>query len=226
MLSRAPSSIGPANKKGQLEPQPLDHADRPVLGFGTAARSPGAAPTRLGCGSRSAAVSTLFRFCPPGPDRRVIRISHCLARAGGSRAAGWSAPAAGSPVRSELFMRAATRSVCVCVTSVSLYFRSAHSLPSRLRRPRRQAERLLPIVSLSTSTSRLTPVKASTGGSSLAPLGAGRYLGSRLWCIAAGVRRARSFSRPAPPGSLIDAPGRLAGSIGRCAAWLGRPGSG
>jgi hypothetical protein len=36
------------------------------------------------------AVSTLLRFCPPGPERRVARNSHCVASTAGSRAAGWS----------------------------------------------------------------------------------------------------------------------------------------
>jgi hypothetical protein len=36
------------------------------------------------------AVSTLLRFCPPGPERRVARNSHCVASAAGSSAAGWS----------------------------------------------------------------------------------------------------------------------------------------
>src|SRR6516165_10653612 len=44
------------------------------------------------------AVSTLFRFCPPGPDRRVVRRSQAADRASRSRAAGcggrWTEPGA------------------------------------------------------------------------------------------------------------------------------------
>ena len=38
---------------------------------------------------RITAVSTLLRFWPPGPPRRVARNSHCDSSTAGSRAAGW-----------------------------------------------------------------------------------------------------------------------------------------
>ena len=153
------------------------------------------------------AVSTLLRFWPPGPVAAWLGTRTGAASTAGSRAAGWSARG-----RRVLFLAGCVHENGSLGDEHRAWFCAGTAVsPARSLSKTGEAHR---------SMSRAGLLSCSYPGRPL------------LWVRLPVNRRkpghaAAARSRPGPLGSVIDAPAQLAArSNRRCAAWLGRAGSG